>query len=188
MLTESDNYYFSEFMRSLHRMSSILTKLKPEEDNQAHLAAACEAAHRIRDLAMVHGYAGVENVANKFCQQFGQFTHGKKELDAQLLEKVESGVMAIRRLAEIEDSVEDQMIVEHLNWRAEPQSTREICQSAQWFDNRQLELFHHDANIPALESRLAIDFEIQECDAILTGSEKQMAWESKNMMLDLFDK
>jgi len=192
MRREGENVYFAELMRALHRMISARARLKSEPDKRAHLKTIIEFAAKIQDLAMVHGYEGVENVAARFCKQVEPVRRraATVEISDAAIAGIESGVLAIKEIAELEDSAESELVVANA-WRMDSSATQHgLAGPDDALHNRagakQMELFRsrYSGNLTSAGMRNL--FEISEPD-VLYKLKNRSETDSKNGTLDLFD-
>lgn len=112
-------HYFREIMRGLLRIKASLARLKTEPACLEHIALIRDTAACLRDLAMIHGYDGVENISAKIHSTFDQIFTSKRSADVHLIARLYAGISVIQKIAELEDSIEGQMTVERISDIAE---------------------------------------------------------------------
>lgn len=112
---ETDVYCFSEIYRALHRMSRALFKLRRSPARIEFAISILKMARKIRDLAMIHGYEGVENVACNFCRQFEAHSQAGSVVNDDGLAKIESWILSIKRMVAIEESEENNTTIETIS-------------------------------------------------------------------------
>ncbi|RMF61648.1 MAG: hypothetical protein D6743_13270 [Calditrichaeota bacterium] len=103
--------YFREMMRSLKKMKAALGAWQKRPEERTHPQAIAAAAREVADLAMIHGYEGVESIAEQLQQSLGRMNLSDDPERAGVFLKVESAIVAIRQIARIEDFLEGRLTV-----------------------------------------------------------------------------
>ncbi len=141
---------------------------------------------------MVHGYEGVENVAARLCKQVEPVRRRAATvgIDEAAIAGIESGVLAIKEIAELEDSAESELVVANA-WRMDSSSTQHSLPGSDKAAHkragaRQMELFRTRCSGNVASRALRNPFEISEPDVLFKLKHRD-GTDSKNGTLDLFD-
>lgn len=110
--------YLREVMKNLRALKKALNFLRKGIDLQANLIEIRNRATVISDLAMVHGFEGVEIVADKLSSLLKKH-RTSANVEPVLLFKIESSLKAIQTVLKIEEVVERGMTVERIDRSAE---------------------------------------------------------------------
>ncbi|MFQ5706476.1 MAG: hypothetical protein ACE5HO_03455 [bacterium] len=176
-------YYFDEVRRHLQQIDLSLSGLANGEGKSQGLSKLKNAAQSIEDLAMIHGYEGVENIAEKIKSAAGRILQQQYTLDKDFISKVQIAAGAIHKVLEMEERIELQMNMEKLDEQVEIRQKKiKACTDrlGRKFDRlfaRQLELpfrFLDDGDgktrTSGRENGNEIDdlFDIRELDSIMT--------------------
>jgi chemotaxis protein histidine kinase CheA len=180
-------YYHREVKQGLEKITTSLSKLQKEPDNRDYLQQIRASAQTVSDLSMIHGYEGVETIANKIRFTFHQILYKKDPIHHSYIPKVELAVEAIRQVMELEDDIISQTKGNKFNKKME-QKQKRVKSCAQkvssYFDalfTNQLELPFGQPDIPQVDSEVESDkleepenennselFDIREIDSVMT--------------------
>ena len=170
MSQETEVYCFSEIYRSVHRMSRALFKLKKSPGRVEFAVSILKMAHKIRDFAMIHGYEGVENVACHFCRQFEAHSRTHPVVTRENLLKIESWILSIKRMVEIEECEENNTTIETIsNTLKREKLTVSLPFQERPGDSQPVEGFQPQR--PQSNGHGQIQFEIREYDELLQVDE-----------------
>ncbi len=187
MIAESQNYYFAELMRGLHRISRVVAKLRLGAEKGVSLQRISESFRNIRDLAMIHGYEGVEKLASKIDAELKVKAADCPAPTAGLLDQITAAIVAIKQIAGFEEAMESQLTVDRIDWKAEllrvQRGAALVAGEAEWMRHQQLDLFQRPA-LFTIPKPTDAAFEICECDSLLELSAAETALH--NATLDLF--
>jgi len=103
--------YVRKVMRGLKNIRIALAKV---HDNPNDRDAAIEIrgiAEAISELAMIHGYHGVESIARKISTSF---KCSRVKSDADFLSKIELAIKGIHHVVAMEDGIESKLIIEKI--------------------------------------------------------------------------
>lgn len=103
--------YVRKVMRGLKNITIALAKM---HDNPNDRDAAIEIrgiAEAISELAMIHGYHGVESIARKISTSF---KCSRVKSDADFLSKIELAIKGIHHVVAMEDGIESKLIIEKI--------------------------------------------------------------------------
>lgn len=164
--------YLREVVNNLCALRSVLDSLRSGADVKRDLAEIQERTRRISDLAMVHGFEGVEVVAAKLSSKLKQHL-SCESVDPVLLFKIESSVKAIQTVLKIEEVVERGMTVECINRSAEinqkkvENCAREVIQGLESKSgNEEVSVVKVEPSDPGEESETEELFDISEFSAV----------------------
>lgn len=110
-----ENTYFVEIVKGLSRIQKSMHKLRAEPYQHLHIVDMQSAAQSVADLAMVHGYEGVESIARRMETALKALLRDKAEVEQSLFGMVERAVATIQRFANVEDKLESELTVEKVN-------------------------------------------------------------------------
>ncbi len=111
--------YLHETFRALCRFNDLLHDLGARAEDRALWDELLAVADRIRDLAMIHGFDGVEKITTTIASSLRDSLRGGSPLEAATLERIESAALAIKDIAEAETALEQHMTVERISRDAE---------------------------------------------------------------------
>lgn len=169
-------FYNQEVKRGLEHIGASLIKLKQEPGNRECLYQIKELAESISDLAMIHGYEGVETIAEKIRNSTDHELRGKNDLDKNFLTKIGLAVTAIRQVMEMEDYVENQITFEKFSEQIEL-SQKKVQRCVEKLSRNFEQLFPHQLELP-FDSRTETDIEVNKIEE----NEKS---ENRNLLFDI---
>ncbi|MFQ5823774.1 MAG: hypothetical protein ACE5JB_06945 [bacterium] len=111
----TQDYYYQEVMQGLKKIESYLSKLQKEPGNREYVQQIRNIAEYVTDLAMIHGYEGVENIAEKIRSSSDLILCKSEELEKPFLSKIEFAVKAIRQVMELEEDIDYQLIFDEID-------------------------------------------------------------------------
>jgi len=192
-------HYFRQVFFHLSTIKLSLETLKENPAATQPVRRITCAAETISDLAMIHGYEGVEKTAHKIAAILCRLQAAPTPVDHAVLDRIDQAVKVLRQIAELEDSVEQEMTVEKTHEQAEQthehvkQFHRQLSHKFDFLRHRQLELFDHanaanTQDAPATSGPSDRDedapfWDIHEAEEVL-AMEKTL--KAKNSTLDLF--
>ncbi len=196
--TRTQAFYLREIFKALRRLKALLEELKREPSRREYIQGIRQSAQSIRDLAMIHGFDGVEKIAGKIASTFARVLRSSVALEPQFVTRVESAVLAIKQIAEVEDTLESQMSIDRICRKIQFRQQKvqdcatKVAQNLDCIMNRQIEIVFEEpaslnleAAIPDLVHVAAGPiFEIKEFDSVLSLLEKS---EIDAKTMDLFD-
>ena len=161
--------YSREILRGLTSIKRSLSKLKEDPGKKKELDKIRNAARTISDLAMIHGFEGVENIAEKIWSQINKATK-LKVVDKSLLAKIDAAANGIQRIAEMEKTIESQMNVERiskgvqLNQQKLESCTKQLSDNLDNLNHNQQEMEFDDTNEIKPDE---LFFDINEIDSVI---------------------
>lgn len=144
--------YFQQVFCNLSTMKNSLEGLKKTPDNRELLIQFEEAACTIMDLAMIHGYEGVEKIASKIQVVFSKFIRSGSMISPEFTQKADIALYILRNITELEDSLERGMTVEKSSNAVEDTHdkvkhfTKKITNDFNFLKVKQLELFTNSSD------------------------------------------
>ncbi len=139
--------YFQQVFCNLSTMKKSLEALKKAPRNRELLIQFEKAARTIMDLAMIHGYEGVEKIASKIQVVFSRFIRSGAMISPEFTHKADIALHILRNITELEDSLEHRMTVEKCSNAVEDTHdkvkhfTKKITNDFNFLKVKQLELF-----------------------------------------------
>ena len=110
------HHYFQEAVKSLIRIKGHLQHLEQYPKNKDCYRNIFKEATSICDLAMIHGYDGVENIAAKIARYFSNLLRENKWVDSERVHQISEAINMIPRIAESEASLEEHMTIESISF------------------------------------------------------------------------
>ena len=186
MVASLQTHYSREIFRILTKIKQELTAFKNNPADTELLKQSHALIISITDLAMIHGYEGVEKIAGKLVTLFNNSISENKSSGQRFFTKVEAAINAIYQIAELEASAEDFMTIEYINRDAELSQTKiancttDLIEKFNDLDKKQLEIIFEDEmkvfadskHSYQTEHQKSLIFEIKEYDAILELTDK----------------
>lgn len=197
------SYYLHETLHALRDLKLTLESIKKDKPGLSEMRVALATSERIRDLAMIHGFDGVEKIGEKIVSTLRKLIAGGAKADDQFWANLESAVLAIKQVAEVEDTLERQMTVESIGRDMEWHRQKVQNCAAQLSDEldnsqgQQIELAFNNVTkvtLPGLNDickgqLTVVDeplFDISEFDNVLSIADKPIVITPRNQTLDLF--
>lgn len=185
-------YYRNQVVHELTRIESILTELKHDLQNKKLLTGVMRSAENVADLAMIHGYEGVESIAEKVRSSTHRLLEEDIELDDAFPAKTRIAVAAIYSILRMENDLEGHMTLDRFDEHIEiaqnriRTATEKLSQNFDRLFRNQIELpfefltrYGDDAErkFNANQEDHAELFDIREIDSLLNldnGSQESM--------------
>jgi hypothetical protein len=124
-----ENTYFREVMRCLYRIQKYLTRIQNGGEQRQYLIEITETSRQIADLAMIHGFDGVENVARKMISTFENLLRTNAGLHPALHSNVAAAIDTVQKIADIEAQIESELKIERAG-RNNDRRRRKVQQTA----------------------------------------------------------
>lgn len=112
-------YYLQQISASLQRLKTALRGLAENPDQWRKLARMHLLARKIADLAMIHGYEGVETIGEKIAHATHRALTSERPVDKHLITKMATAVRTMDEIVRMEENLEGEMTVERFNERIE---------------------------------------------------------------------
>jgi len=144
--------YFQSIFCNLSTMKNSLEGLKKTPQDRQLLNQFEKAARTIMDLAMIHGYEGVEKIAHKIQIVFYRFIRNGSRISPEFIQKADIALHILRNITELEDSLEQGMTVEKCSNAVEDTHdkvkhfTQKITNDFNFLKVKQLELFTNSSD------------------------------------------
>ncbi len=100
--------YVRKVMRGLKKIRIALALVHDNPNNRDACIEIRNTAQSISELAMIHGYHGVESIARKI---YTSFKRSRIKSDPDFLYKIELAVKGIQRMAGMEGGIESKLKV-----------------------------------------------------------------------------
>ncbi len=113
------HHYFQEAVKTLIRIKTHLQHLEKFPKNKNCYRQVFKEASAIADLAMIHGYEGVENIATKIARYFGKLIRDDKWVESEMVHQINQAINMIPKVAESEAELEEHMTIESISRDAE---------------------------------------------------------------------
>lgn len=162
------HHYFQEAVKALIRIKAHLQHLELYPKNKDCYRRIFKETTSIADLAMIHGYDGVENIASKIARYFGKLIRDDKWVESEMVHQINQAINMIPKVAESEAALEESMTIEKISRDAET-SQKEVRDIAQSVTDELTVLNNEiqdpeDYKITVIEEEL--EFDIQEFDSV----------------------
>lgn len=183
------NLYLRQVLSNLLRIERALAELKPSPNSQKCLLKIKEASRAIADLAMIHGFEGMETISRKLSSTIEYLLRSSMDLSFQVVYKVQVAIRTMRKVAEMEAFIERQMTVERIDRHVELNQEKvqdcaeKVTHSLNFLLNKQLE-FPLETEA---ETNSQLLFDIREATSLMDlvdGTSRKDVTESS---LELFD-
>lgn len=178
------DYYYQEVLDGIERIENSLPKLDLEPNSREYLQQIEQSATDIADLAMIHGYEGVEAIAEKIISISYSLLDTEEDLDKSYCSKVEAATSAMRQVLSMEEDIESLSTLDKFHEQIELGHEKVLGYSEtlpkslnQFFKN-QLELPFEDTNTPVIDvnkiaennnhAKQDNEFDIREIEDLLT--------------------
>ncbi len=115
MVVNFQRLYLQEVMTELNNIEKTVSKIKIEKNNQEYLSRVRDRAQSISDLAMIHGFEGVEKISEKLYSTVKLLLVSSIDLNKSILSKIKMAVKVIKQVARMETDIEKQMTVEKIS-------------------------------------------------------------------------
>lgn len=161
--------YLREVMMNLRACNRALNALRRQFEINNNLLEVRDRTRRISDLAMIHGFEGVEIIADKLSATINKHLPSG-ENDPVLIFKIESSLKAIQTVLKIEEVIERGMTVERINRSAEVNQQKvELC-TRQVIHGLKRETGQDDEMKIDVQDEQQISelFDIREVDSVIT--------------------
>ena len=103
--------YIRQVMNGLKNMKIALAKVRANPDDRNAAAEIRGIAAAISELAMLHGYQGVESIARKISTSFRL---SRVEAEPGFLANVELTIKGIQRVVSMEENIESKLIIKKI--------------------------------------------------------------------------
>ncbi|MFQ5864158.1 MAG: hypothetical protein ACE5IW_02905 [bacterium] len=147
------DYYYQEARQTLDQIECSLSELQKDPSNQDHWHQIKACAQNVSDLAMIHGYEGVENIANMIRCNSEQILRKEIELGSFLIRKFRLALEAIRQVMALEEEIHSQTKDNNTDKKIELQQNK-IKSCAQRISNYFDKLFDNQFELPLETSSL----------------------------------
>ncbi|MFQ5602528.1 MAG: hypothetical protein ACE5HS_04600 [bacterium] len=185
-------YYLHEILAGLKKIEHVMSISEAEVSNHHKLIAISKIAQSISELAMIHGFDGVEKIGHKLFSTLSVLRDSGGEFDETLREKVNLAVYVIRQVATMEAHIERQMNVERIDQTVE-RDQEKVQRCAEKFSESIEQLIHKQMKLPFKEKydinkneNQKLLFDIREMDSILNIPKKITLQQDRNGTLELF--
>lgn len=190
--------YFREIFRNLAAIKNGLNRMKRTAADGRAVMDIRRSVVAISDLAMIHGYEGVEKIATKIHGILKDEPASAAGMDVDFFTKVDSAVQILKEITELEDTLEREMTVERASELVESAHSKVKQYSSQITSgfaerrHKQLELFQEVTVVQHAEDAAeyssvrmvqAPQFDIKEPDELLA---LETAAGVRHKTLDLF--
>ena len=108
----SQEQYLTEVNLGVEKIEGILAAIKAEPKDDLNVVALRAAVQFIWDLAMIHGFEGVETISGKLCCTISHSRAAGTQLSPLLLSRVRGALVVIREVAELESTMEQHLTVD----------------------------------------------------------------------------
>ena len=163
------HHYFQEAVKTLIRIKTHLQHLEQYPQNKDCYRRIFEEATSIADLAMIHGYDGVENIAAKIACYFGNLIRENKWVESEMVHQINQAINMIPKVAESEAALEENLTIERISRDAEAsqKEVRDIARSV----TDELAVLNNETKCPAHQKVTVVDeeeleFDIREFDSV----------------------
>ncbi len=106
--------YLRKVLLHLAVLEKTMKHLRQAEQSGPYLKRVGAIARAIRDLAMVHGFEGMENIAGKLASTFGVLASREMPLTPPMVDKLEMAIRTMRQVVRMEAKIEQHMTVERV--------------------------------------------------------------------------
>lgn len=161
-------YYFQEAVKTLIRIKTHLQHLEQYPKNKDCYRRIFKEATAIADLAMIHGYDGVENIATKIARYFGKLIREDKWVESGMVHQINQAINMIPKVAESEAELEENLTIERISRDAETgqKEVRDLAQSV----TDELAVLNkkssnHELKVTVVDEE-ELNFDISEFDSI----------------------
>lgn len=113
--TSLQRFYLQEVCVNLSKIEKAVARWRRTPKDTACLQKMKTAARAVLDLAIIHGYDGVENMSRRLVQTLEHLVRYRERYSATVAAKLKSAALAIRQVAGLEAENEHQMTVETVN-------------------------------------------------------------------------
>ncbi|MFQ5752210.1 MAG: hypothetical protein ACE5HI_09460 [bacterium] len=196
------NYYLQEVKCGLTKIEQALAKMHNEPGDREFLVKIKGIAQSISDLAMVHGFEGVEKISGKLSSTIKHLLRAGSEFNKSLIAKVNMTVKAMQQVAEMESYIEKQMTVERIDRTVEI-NQKKVQNCAEKISQSIDDLIHDQSNSASDEDESHLDrivtipdseiekepdllFDICELDSVMNLTEDTPLSNSENSPADSF--
>ncbi len=162
------HHYFQEAVKTLIRIKDHLHHLEQYPKNKDCYRRVLKEATAIADLAMIHGYDGVENIAAKVARYFGNLIKEDKWVDTEMVQQINQAINMIPKVAESETELEENMTIERISRDAKA-SQKEVRDIALSVTNELAVLnkksSNHELKVTVVDEE-ELEFEISEFSSV----------------------
>ena len=144
--------YVRKVMRGLKKIRIALARVHDNPNNRDACIEIRNTAQSISELAMIHGYHGVESIARKI---YTSFKRSKIKSDPDFLYKIELALKGNQRVVGMEDGIERKLTIEKVT-----RGAKEVSKQISSLD----ELSEEQRQMVELESDAKLLFDIKESD------------------------
>jgi|GEM_PF-6084743 len=120
MTTDLQVYFLREVLHALLQTRRSLSSLAEDPRNKNHLRDIRRLLTGVRDLAMVHGFDGIEQITGKLFTHLLQALSDSPHLDADFIATLDEAVIALERVVVLEDEIETRTSIELINHDLRP--------------------------------------------------------------------
>jgi chemotaxis protein histidine kinase CheA len=104
-------YYASEVSKNITNLTAALQTVRDHASLMEKITTIIEALQAVKDLAMIHGYEGVEAVAERMENGARHYLSQNHHSVERFVERMKQAVDVLRRLVEMTDEREAQRLV-----------------------------------------------------------------------------
>lgn len=162
------HHYFQEAVKALIRIKAHLQHLERYPKNKDCYRRIFKETTSIADLAMIHGYDGVENIASKIARYFGKLIRDDKWVESEMVHQINQAINMIPKVAESEAALEESMTIEKISRDAET-SQKEVRDIAQSVTDELAVLTkkssNHELKVTVVDEE-ELNFDISEFDSV----------------------
>ena len=115
MIPDLQFYFLREVLHTLLQIRCSLRSLSEDPSQRNHQKKIRRHLTGVRDLAMVHGFDGVEKIAGKLFANLEKALTDSKNFDAAFVSKLNEAVVTLERVVALEAEMEARMSIELIN-------------------------------------------------------------------------
>ena len=179
------NYYNQEVMAELAAIEQAVLKLQIDKDKLINLKQIRDTAHLLSDLAMIHGFEGVEKISEKLYSTMDHLLNSRIEFNQAMLTKLILAVNVIRQVEDMESIIESQMTVERIDRNVELKQRR-VQNCAEQFSRSIDELMTEQLELKFVNKTSELLFDIVEQESVLSLVDESQLEKDDDKTLDLF--
>lgn len=169
------DFYCQEIISGIERIDNSLSELEAEPGKREYLRQIKDSAQSISDLAMIHGFEGVEAIADKIIATTISLLSSEADLDKSYSTKVKVAITTLRQVFQMEDDMESLMSVDKFDKQIEFGQKK-----VQAYTERLSDSFNRLS-----ENQLELPFE--DTDVLVIDTEKKKEWKNVNKDDVVFD-
>ncbi len=113
-------HYFREVLHALNLARKALRKLRERPADMGHRIVVHRQITNVRDLAMIHGFDGVERISTRLCNNLKEVMRRAETLQTPFIQKVDAAVVALQRVVILEGDSEARSSIQLINRDSQP--------------------------------------------------------------------